>query len=108
MRTKFKNFQLNYLYRDGANYKQFGNTIFRNQTGLTIEEAERLIQEKLISSEFFIPQDWGLHALQHYKYDPEIDHEWHEFENFEATENKATDDRDISDFLNEIQKGYEI
>ena len=100
--------QFNYLYRDGANYKQFGNVIFKNQTRLAIEEAERLIREKLISTEFFVPQDWGLPPLQLYKYDPEIDHEWHEFENFKATENKPTDDRDFSDFLKEIQKGYEI
>lgn len=102
------NIQLNYLYRDGANYKQFENVILENQTGLAIEEAERLIREKLISSEFFVPQDWGLPALQHYKYDPEIDHEWHEFENFEETEDKATDDRDVLDFLKEIEKGYEV
>lgn len=31
--------QLNYRYRDGANYKQFGFVIFQNDHGISIEEV---------------------------------------------------------------------
>ncbi|WP_169712800.1 hypothetical protein [Algoriphagus faecimaris] len=33
---------------------------------------------------------------------------WHEFEDFEWTDEDATDKREISKFLNEIKKGYEV
>jgi hypothetical protein len=71
-------------------------------------EAGQKLKEKLISSEFFVPQDWSLPRLHHHPYDPEIDHEWHEFEDFEWTEEPITDDRDVRVFLEEIPKGYEI
>lgn len=102
------NLKLNYMYRDGANYKQFGWVIFSNPGFLSPRRAAGLFKEKLISGEYFVPQDWGLARLQKHAYDPEIDHEWHEFEDFEWTEEDATDDREISEFLNEIKKGYEV
>lgn len=46
--------------------------------------------------------------LNHQPYNPEIDHEWHEFEEFEWTEEEANDKRDIKEFLEGIEKGYEI
>jgi hypothetical protein len=99
------NLKLNYMYRDGANYKQFDSVVFTNPSFITPRKAAQKLKEKLISNEFFIPQDWGLPRLQKYAYDPEIDHEWHEFESFEWTDEDMTHDREISDFLNEIQKG---
>ncbi|MFC3414680.1 hypothetical protein [Algoriphagus hitonicola] len=102
------NLKLNYMYRDGANYKQFGWVIFANPGFLCPRRAAEQFKEKLIYGEYFVPQDWGLARLQKYAYDPEIDHEWHEFENFEWTEEDATDEREISRFLNEIEKGYEV
>ncbi|WP_297337948.1 NUMOD1 domain-containing DNA-binding protein [Algoriphagus sp.] len=102
------NLKLNYMYRDGTNYKQFGWVIFSNPGFLSPRRAAEQFKEKLISGEYFVPQDWGLARLQKYAYDPEIDHEWHEFEDFEWTEEDATDEREISEFLNEIKKGYEV
>lgn len=102
------NLKLNYRYRDGANYKQFGWVIFYNPGFLCPRRAAEQFKEKLICGENFVPQDWGLARLQKYAYDPEIDHEWHEFEDFEWTEEDATDEREISEFLNEIKKGYEV
>lgn len=102
------NIQLNYLYRDGANYKQCGLVIFKNSSQISLEEATAKIYPKLISNEFFVPQDWGLPSLHFHPYDPEIDHEWHEFESFELTDDQATDGREIQNFLELIKKGYEI
>jgi hypothetical protein len=102
------NLKLNYMYRHGANYKQFGSVIFKNERMITPRFATDKIKEKLISTEFFVPQDWNLPRLQKYPYEPEIDHEWHEFESFEWTDEDVTDNREISRFLNEIQKGYEL
>jgi hypothetical protein len=102
------NLQLNYLYRDGANYKQFDFVIFTNPNGLALQDATILLRSKLISEEYFIPQDWKLPRLHFHPYNPEIDHEWHEFESFEETSTAPTDNRDISEFLKKIEKGYEI
>ncbi|TNF45065.1 MAG: hypothetical protein EP311_00030 [Cytophagales bacterium] len=99
------NLKLNYRYRDAGNYKQFGSVIFENPSRLSIEEATKLIQEKLISSEFFVPIDWNLPTLYFHSYDPELDHDYHEFESWEETYEQANDPRDVRDFLNGIQMG---
>jgi hypothetical protein len=99
------NLKLNYRYRDAGNYKQFGSVIFPNSSQLAISEATKLIQEKLISGEFFIPNDWNIPRLQFHPYDPEFDHEYHEFEEWEVTEEATTDDRDVLTFLQNIEKG---
>lgn len=96
------------MYRDGANYKQFGYVIFKNASFLTPNQASQKLKEKLISNEYFVPQDWGIAKLHKVPYEPEIDHEWHEFESFEWTDEDVTDDRDLLSFLDKIQKGYEI
>lgn len=101
------NIQLNYRYRDGANYKQIGFVIFKNDMEISIENATAKIYPKLISNEFFIPKDWGFPHLHFHPYDPEIDHEWNEFESFEFTDNQPTDEREIGEFLDVIVKGYD-
>jgi hypothetical protein len=99
------NLKLNYRYRDAGNYKQFGSVIFPNSSQLAVSEATKLIQEKLISEEFFIPKDWNIPRLQFHPYDPELDHEYHEFEEWEVTEEAPTDNRDVLTFLQDIEKG---
>ena len=101
------NLKLNYRYRDADNYKQFGSVVFSNTTGMTVEEATIMLLPKLISEEFFIPQDWGLPRLHASSYDPAVDHEWHEFEDFEETSDPKTDLREILLFLKTVEKGYQ-
>ena len=103
-----KNIQLNYRYRDADNYKQFGAVVFSNPRGMSVEEATALLLPKLISEEFFIPDDWGLPRLHASPYNPEVDHEWHEFEEFEETEEDITDGREIREFLDSVVKSYEL
>jgi hypothetical protein len=99
------NLKLNYRYRDAGNYKQFGSVVFSNSSNLSLDEATKLIQEKLISSEFFVPKEWKLPSLHLHPYDPELDHEYHEFESWELTDDTPTDKREASVFLKEIQIG---
>jgi hypothetical protein len=100
--------RLNYRYRDAHNYKEFGSMVFSNPTGLSVEDATALLRNKLISEEFFVPQDWGLAGLLSQPFNPEVDHEWHEFEEFEETAEAATDERDVLEFLEGVVKGYEV
>lgn len=99
------NLKLNYRYRDAGNYKQFGSVIFSNSKKLTLDDATHLIQKKLISGEFFVPKDWDLPVLYFHPYDATLDHEYHEFENWEETFEKFSDPRDVSVFLDQIQIG---
>ncbi len=97
------NLKLNYRYRDAGNYKQFGSVVFSNSSNLSLNKATKLIHEKLISSEFFVPKEWKLPCLYLHPYDPDLDHHYHEFENWEETFEQATDSRDALIFLKEIR-----
>ena len=99
------NIKLNYRYRDAGNYKQFGSVVFSNPNRLSIEKATKLIQEKLISEEFFSPQDWNLPSLHFHHFDPELDHEYHEFERWEETYEKIDHPKDVQEFIKQIHVG---
>ena len=96
------NIQFSYLYRDGANYKQFHSVVFANTENLSIEEIERRIRLSLIDEMWFYADKWKLEDLHHYKWDNEIDHTWHEYESIEPTEAEVTNG-DIADFLQHIE-----
>ncbi|ERM81338.1 hypothetical protein P872_10670 [Rhodonellum psychrophilum GCM71 = DSM 17998] len=100
-----KNIKLNYMYRDGANYKQFGEIVFENPEEISIAAATHKIKEKLIQEMFFVSEDWGFPSLRIYPYDPEIDHDWHTFEDFEETNAVQSDSRSLGEFLEGIVMG---
>lgn len=102
-----KNVKLNYMYRDGGNYKQFGEVVFENPEEISIESATQKLKEKLIQDAFFVAEDWKLPSLRVYAYDPEIDHGWHEFEEFEETNEVLSDSRTLGEFLESIVLGYD-
>ncbi|WP_192350378.1 hypothetical protein [Algoriphagus sp. Y33] len=97
-----ENIRFNYRYRDAHNYKQFGSLIFSNATGISVDKATALLLPKLISEEFFVPDEWGLPRLHASPYNPAVDHEWHEFEEFELTDESAGDLGDVVGFLERL------
>jgi hypothetical protein len=96
------NIKFNYLYRDGANYKQNHSEVFSNREEHTIEEIGKAIRSALIDDGWFYADKWGLKDLHLYKWDNTIDHEWHEYDCIEMTEESATVG-EISDFIKLIQ-----
>ena len=79
-----KNIRFHYLYRDSGNYKIFGFKDFSNPNELTLQEIERRITQKLISGEFFYPNESGIEKFQiHSNCD---DYSWYEFETLEFVE----------------------
>lgn len=96
------NVKFYYLYRDGANYKQNHFEVFSNIEGLTLEEIENAIRSVLIDDGWFYADKWKLKDLHLYKWDDSIDHEWHEYDFVETTEEDAKNG-DISDFIKLIQ-----
>lgn len=94
------NVKLEYLYRDGANYKQYSEVIISNIHHLSIEYIKNEIYSLLIDSEYFIPQNWNLPKLHYYEYDGEIDHELHEIFDIKLTSTTQNSELDILDILN--------
>jgi hypothetical protein len=97
MKTKIK---LNYLYRDGANYKNLKSIIFNNSENITLSTVQNLIQSKLIGGEYFYANHWQLPDLHFGTWDDELDHSFHEFESVEYTEEEANGEIDLSSFIN--------
>ena len=94
--------RLNYLYRDAGNYKEYGEMIFTNKDSKSIEEIELVLRKNLIEGEFFIPEKWNIPRLSFENYLPELDHDYHEFESLELTNESSTENCDISSLLNLI------
>ena len=98
------NIKFCYLYRDGANYKNFNEVIFDNPDGKSREEIETVIRTSLIDETWFVADKWNLPDMhfQEYSWNSEIDHEWHEFDCLEETLETSTEKISIGDFLNLI------
>ncbi len=56
-----QNTQIDYLYRDGSNYKRFNSVIIR---GLLTEEMRKRIKKCLDSGEYFVPRQVGLPEIR--------------------------------------------
>jgi hypothetical protein len=80
------NIKFSYLYRDGANYKNYGSVIFANPTNIELSALESLIKSKLIFGEWFYVDEWKLPDLHFDTWDNELDHTFHEFKNVEYTD----------------------
>ena len=83
--------KLNYLYRDYANYKNYGEVIFVNPDNLGLEHMEATLRANLIDGEWFYASRWGVPDLHFDKYDDENDHACHEFESVELTDEAVVD-----------------
>jgi len=104
MNDLLNNIRFSYLYRDYGNYKLFGETIFSNPEKLSLLEIENQIKANLIDREFFNPEAWGIERLKFENYNSEQDHDWHEFERVEFTEENTTARTTISSLLKSIEK----
>ncbi|MEI6749197.1 MAG: hypothetical protein WCM93_08555 [Bacteroidota bacterium] len=104
MSDSSNNIKFSYLYRDGGNYKLFGETIFSNPDNLTLTEIESKIKSRLIDGEFFYAKNWSIIPLQFDKYNEELDHGWHEYESVEITDEVATANHTVKELLKIIEK----
>lgn len=96
------NIKLHYLYRDGANYKQYHYEVYTNMQGLSLEEIERRLREQLIGDEWFYNHNWDLKDLHHHPWDNSIDHTWHEFDCVAYSDEDATKG-DVSELIRRVQ-----
>lgn len=96
------NVSIEYMYRDGANYKQYSILVFRNKTNLSIEWVKKQINLSLLDGEYIIPSQLGFPNLQKFEFDPELDHEFHEIVDIKYSNETPDVEKDIYDLLQEI------
>lgn len=102
-----------YLYRDAANYKSWGEVVFRNDCDLDVSKIEERIRAALIDGEFFVAEKVGVPVLYFESRDDELDHQWHEYSAVTPSNDPITDiaNRDIREFvdtLNAVRKGSTV
>lgn len=102
------NIRFNYLYRDGSNYKSWGEVIFLDPENLTVNEiTARLLDaflpdQQFIADQVSIPEKF-LFINEKLTRD---DHCFHKFDSVEICEEDATDalERSIDDFLLDVEE----
>jgi len=94
-----------YLYRDGGNFKNWGEACFKNEQGLSLEEIDARIRESLIDGMYFSAEQVGLPTLYFEERNDALDHEWHEFDQVREDEERtvAPTDIDVGDFLKKLK-----
>jgi len=100
------NIRFTYLYRDAANYKQWGEVIFLNPKNMEPIELEAKVESVLIDQTWFYASGSRVPDLHFDRFDPENDHDWHEFNSFECTNAKADDafNRSVDEFIEALCK----
>lgn len=95
------NIRFEYLYRDGGNYKNWGDVVVSNKENLDVDEIERRAREVLIDSEFFVAERARVPDLHFPEPVEALDHDWHQLHCFVETEEAPTDKegRDIKTLL---------
>ena len=99
------NIRFSYLYRDGANYKNYGDIVYHNPHERSLSEIDKKIKQHLINGLWFVATHWGLEDLYfaEYGWDEKVDHTWHEF--IEVTETpEGPCSRSIEDLLSSINQ----
>jgi len=101
------NIRFSYLYRDGGNFKSWGEVIFSNPEKLTANEVEAklicafLPDKQFIARQISIPEKFLFANGQFTKYD----HCFHEFDSVEICQENPADksERSITEFLKEVE-----
>jgi len=97
------NIKFNYLYRDGANYKNFNSVIFDNPSNISLDILLKIIKSKLIDETWFYVDQWNLPDLHFTKWNNEFDHTWHEFESIEYTNEAPNSEMMLKEFIGLLQ-----
>ncbi len=70
--------QLNYLYRDASNYKNYGSVTISCRE-FDLREIDFRIRQRLIDGEYFSAGKAGIPEL-FFDVSNEDDHDWHEYQ----------------------------
>jgi hypothetical protein len=100
------NLKFTYLYRDGANYKQYNDIVFTNPFQRSVTEIDTIIKSNLIDGLWFVADDWGLSNkfFEEYTWNNEVDYNWLEYGGINETPANATTCCSIENFLGLVRK----
>jgi hypothetical protein len=93
--------RFHYLFRDSGNYKTFGFQDFSNPNDLSLEQIQAKISEKLISGEFFYPEESGIEKFEFHRNCD--DYSWYEFDFIEFV-SRSKSKVSIEDFIAGLSK----
>jgi hypothetical protein len=101
------NIKFEYLYRDGANTKSWGEVVFKNPERLSLDEIDKrlvtaFLPDKLfIATQISIPEEFLFLDGKFTKFD----HCYHEYDCVEICEEDSTDNlgRSIKGFLLDVE-----
>lgn len=93
------NICFSFLYRDAANYKTFGEVVFANPENVPLDTIRQILLQACNENQNFDPRPWDLPNIRTQPYDPELDHDWYEFEEVMETSEAATREERIEEFL---------
>jgi hypothetical protein len=96
------NIRFHYLYRDSGNYKTFGFQDFSNPNDLSLKQIQTKITEKLISTEFFYPEESGIEKFEFHKNCD--DYSWYEFDFLENVCSPQPE-KSIEEFISGLNNG---
>ena len=101
MQPKLK---FSYLYRDAGNYKNYNEVVFGNLHRVSVEEVRAAFEANLIEGQWFVAKDMELPSLffKEFDWDEELDHNWHEFQHLEETDEEANREEDIQVFIERL------
>jgi hypothetical protein len=116
MEKEMSNVEFSYLYRDGGNYKKWGNVVFSNPDGMITESMERDLRQAFLEDGMFIASQVRIPEVflyTDYGFSSD-DHCYHEFNGVRPTASKADDTqgRSIGEFLVEVtheaRRGWQV
>jgi len=99
--------KFNYLYRDGSNYKSWGEVVFSNPKQLRLGEIEKRLIDAFMSDKLFIASQVSIpekFLFLNGKF-TQYDHCYHEFDSVEVCRESSSDslERTIIDFLQDVE-----
>ena len=101
------NIKFNYLYRDGANYKSWGEVIFTNPEQLSLHMIKERLTGAFLSEEFFIASQISIPEKFFFPNEKitKYDHCYHAFDCVEISQKEPNDilNRSITDFLKAVE-----
>lgn len=102
------NIRFNYLYRDGGNFKFWGEVIFANPKRLSLKGVETRLNRAFLPDGLFIASQIAIPEKFPF---PKVainqnDHCFHEFDCIETCTGNTTDslERSVSEFLEEVER----
>lgn len=99
------NIKLEYLYRDAANFKNWGEVVFSNPQNMDVALIVSSAEKVLIDQIYFFAERAAVPNLYFQERDDELDHSWHEVYAFQETNDHPNDllGRDIREFIDSLQ-----